>query len=140
MVTGSVIIVALTITTAILFGLYVENEKQVFKKMMENEKSLFKEMMEKLLGEKAVYYNHTQLLNNYMECKDNQNWDDLRKKVNEQCKMQANCDIDELVKCRECLGLVKSSVSEYKDNEKPCEGVFCNILKTVYGVVVDATD
>ncbi len=128
-VTGSVIIVALSMTAAILFGLYVDNEKQVFK-----------EMMDRRLNEKSVYYNHTQLLNDYLACKKEQKWDDVRKNVNHQCKMQAKCDIEELVKCRERLEKVKTSVSEFKDNEKPCEGVFCTILSTVYGVVKDATD
>ncbi len=129
LVTGSVIIVAMSIAAAILFGMYIENEKKVFK-----------DMMERRCDEKKELLDYVKLQKDYHECLKQHEWNEQRKKVYEECQLHAKCSIEELVECRKRLNEVKTSVSEFvEDEENQCVGVWCNVIKTVAGVVSDAT-
>ncbi len=129
LVTGSVIIVAMSIAAAILFGMYIENEKKVFE-----------DMTERRYGEKKELLDYVALQANYHECLKQQGWNELRKRFYEECQFYAK---EELVECRKRLNEVKTSVSEFveeEEEENQCVGVWCNVIKTVAGVVSDATE
>lgn len=125
----ALIAMAMSLAAAIMFGLYVENEKNVFK-----------ELTQAQLKEKIASYDKLQA--EYIVCSNQLNWNSIRKNVREECKSQVTHDSRELEECKRRLNDVKDSISEFvehKNSQKQCEGAWCGLLNTVAGVFHDAT-